>query len=63
MYHSLFGLLDQKEYGKDVSNEAVELSGHEETEISLITNDATIKLLLDCMYTIRLKIVFERVLL
>ena len=29
--------------GKDVSNEAVELSGHEETEISLITNDAVVK--------------------
>ena len=37
------GYWTRKNMGKDVSNEAVELSGHEETEISLITNDATIK--------------------
>lgn len=49
------GYWTRKNMGKDASNEAVELSCHEETEISLITNDATIKLLLDCMYTIRLK--------
>ena len=39
------GYWTRKNMGKDVSNEAVELSGHEETEISLITNDATIKLI------------------
>ena len=37
------GYWTRKNMGKDVSNEAVELSGHEETEISLITNDAMIK--------------------
>ena len=37
------GYWTRKNMGKDVSNEAVELSGHEETEISLITNDATLK--------------------
>lgn len=37
------GYWTRKNMGKDVSNETVELSGHEETEISLITNDATIK--------------------
>lgn len=37
------GYWTRKNMGKDVSNEAVELSGHEEMEISLITNDATIK--------------------
>lgn len=37
------GYWTRKNMGKDVSNEAVELSGHEETEISLIMNDATIK--------------------
>ena len=37
------GYWTRKNMGKDVSNESVELSGHEETEISLITNDATIK--------------------
>ena len=37
------GYWTRKNMGKDVSNEAVELSGHEETEILLITNDATIK--------------------
>lgn len=37
------GYWTKKNMGKDVSNEAVELSGHEETEISLITNDAVVK--------------------
>ena len=37
------GYWTRKNMGKDVSNEAVELSGHEEMEIPLITNDATIK--------------------
>lgn len=37
------GYWTRKNMGKDVSNEAIELSGHGETEISLITNDATIK--------------------
>jgi len=37
------GYWTRKNMGKDVSNEAVELSGLEETEIPLITNDATIK--------------------
>ena len=37
------GYWTRKNMGKDVSNEVVELSGIEETEIPLITNDATIK--------------------
>ena len=37
------GYWTRKNMGKDVSNEVVELSGFEETEIPLITNDATIK--------------------
>lgn len=37
------GYWTRKNMGKDVSNEVVELSGTEETEIPLITNDATIK--------------------
>lgn len=37
------GYWTRKNMGKDVSNEVVELSGLEETEIPLITNDATIK--------------------
>ena len=37
------GYWTKKNMGKDVSNEVVELSGLEETEIPLITNDATIK--------------------
>lgn len=37
------GYWTKKNMGKDVSNEVVELSGMEETEIPLITNDATIK--------------------
>lgn len=37
------GYWTRKNMGKDVSNEVVELSGIAETEIPLITNDATIK--------------------